>query len=62
MDVQNTLVNNAILNWGNDNIKANYLPQLAAEKVGVYCLSEAGSGSDAFAMKATGRKKAATTY
>ncbi|HEX6983437.1 MAG TPA: acyl-CoA dehydrogenase [Balneolaceae bacterium] len=53
MDVQNTLVNNAVLNWGSDDVKERYLPQLASEKVGAYCLSEAGSGSDAFALKAT---------
>lgn len=53
MDVQNTLVNNAFLRWGNEDVKAKYLPQLAAEKVGAYCLSEAGSGSDAFALKTT---------
>jgi alkylation response protein AidB-like acyl-CoA dehydrogenase len=57
MDVQNTLVNNAILNWGSDEIKENYLPQLAAEKVGAYCLSEAGSGSDAFALKSAAEQK-----
>jgi alkylation response protein AidB-like acyl-CoA dehydrogenase len=50
MDVQNTLVNNALIRWGNPEQKKKYLPQLAAEKVGAYCLSEAGSGSDAFAM------------
>src|SRR6056297_3638840 len=51
MDVQNTLVNNAFLRWGNDDVKQRFLPQLATEKVGAYCLSEAGSGSDAFALK-----------
>ncbi len=55
MDVQNTLVNNAFLRWGNDEVKEKYLPQLATEKVGAYCLSEAGSGSDAFALKATAK-------
>ncbi len=55
MDVQNTLVNNAFLNWGSDEIKEKYLPQLATEKVGAYCLSEAGSGSDAFALKASAK-------
>jgi alkylation response protein AidB-like acyl-CoA dehydrogenase len=50
VDVQNTLVNNAFLRWGSDEIKAKYLPQLASEKVGAYALSEAGSGSDAFAL------------
>jgi len=57
MDVQNTLVNNAVLHWGSDAIKEKYLPQLATEKVGAFCLSEAGSGSDAFALKATGKEK-----
>jgi len=50
VDVQNTLVNNAFLRWGSEDLKARYLPQLAAEKVGAYALSEAGSGSDAFAL------------
>lgn len=57
MDVQNTLVNNAFLRWGNDEVKEKYLPQLATEKVGAYCLSEAGSGSDAFALKATAKEE-----
>ncbi len=51
MDVQNTLVNNAFVNYASDFLKDKYLPQLATEKVGAYCLSEAGSGSDAFALK-----------
>ena len=51
VDVQNTLVNNAIVRWGNPDQKKKYLPQLAAEKVGAYALSEASSGSDAFAMQ-----------
>lgn len=51
MDVQNTLVNNAFLRWGSEETKQKYLPQLSNEKVGAYCLSEAGSGSDAFALK-----------
>ena len=50
VDVQNTLVNNAFLRWGSEELKAKYLPQLTAEKVGAYALSEAGSGSDAFAL------------
>ncbi|MFL5386548.1 MAG: acyl-CoA dehydrogenase [Longimicrobiaceae bacterium] len=50
VDVQNTLVNNAFLRWGSEDLKAKYLPQLTAEKVGAYALSEAGSGSDAFAL------------
>ncbi|MCW9708767.1 acyl-CoA dehydrogenase [Fodinibius salsisoli] len=51
MDVQNTLVNNAFLNWASDDVKERYLPQLATEKVGAYCLSEPGAGSDAFSLK-----------
>ncbi|MDZ7808302.1 MAG: acyl-CoA dehydrogenase [Gracilimonas sp.] len=56
MDVQNTLVNNAFVNFASDHLKDKYLPQLATEKVGAYCLSEAGSGSDAFALKATAKE------
>ncbi|HEX6748380.1 MAG TPA: acyl-CoA dehydrogenase [Longimicrobium sp.] len=56
VDVQNTLVNNAFLRWGSDDLKAKYLPQLCAEKVGAYALSEAGSGSDAFALATRGAK------
>lgn len=51
MDVQNTLVNNAFVNFANEHLKEKYLPLLANEQVGAYCLSEAGSGSDAFALK-----------
>jgi len=50
VDVQNTLVNNALLRWGSVEQKKKYLTQLASEKVGAYALSEAGSGSDAFAL------------
>jgi alkylation response protein AidB-like acyl-CoA dehydrogenase len=50
VDVQNTLMINALLRWGNDDIKRRYLPRLAADLIGAYALSEAGSGSDAFAM------------
>jgi alkylation response protein AidB-like acyl-CoA dehydrogenase len=50
VDVQNTLVINALLGWGTDEVKRRYLPRLAAGTVGSYALSEAGSGSDAFAM------------
>ena len=51
VDVQNTLVNNALLRWANDEQKKRYLPRMAAEWVGAYALSEAGSGSDAFALQ-----------
>ncbi len=50
VDVQNTLVINAFLRWGSDDLKRRYLPRLASDTVGAYALSEAGSGSDAFAM------------
>jgi alkylation response protein AidB-like acyl-CoA dehydrogenase len=50
VDVQNTLVINALLRWGNDDIKSRYLRSLASRTVGAYALSEAGSGSDAFSM------------
>jgi len=51
VDVQNTLVNNALIRWGNPEQQKKYLGQLASESVGAYALSEAGSGSDAFAMQ-----------
>jgi len=51
VDVQNTLVNNALLRWGTTEQKQKYLSQLASAKVGAYALSEAGSGSDAFALQ-----------
>ena len=50
VDVQNTLVINALLRWGSDDLKRRHLPKLAADTIGAYALSEAGSGSDAFAM------------
>src|SRR5215211_7207012 len=50
VDVQNTLVINAFLRWGNDEVKQRFLPRLAADTVGAYALSEAGSGSDAFGL------------
>ena len=56
VDVQNTLVINAFLKWGTDDVKRRYLPKLAAGTVGAYALSEAGSGSDAFALSARARE------
>ncbi|MFN0165486.1 MAG: acyl-CoA dehydrogenase [Bryobacteraceae bacterium] len=50
VDVQNTLVNNAVIRWGTEAQKRKYLPMLAGGTVASYALSEAGSGSDAFAM------------
>jgi len=51
VDVQNTLVNNCLLRFGTESLKAKYLPRLATDTVGAYALSEAGSGSDAFALQ-----------
>src|SRR6188472_3137080 len=56
VDVQNTLVINAILRWGDNSIKGRWLPALAADTVGAYALSEAGSGSDAFALTTRARE------
>ena len=50
VDVQNTLVNNALTRWGNDEQKQRYFPRLTSDLVGAYALSEAGSGSDAFGL------------
>ncbi len=52
VDVQNTLVNNAVRRWGSAEQKQRYLPKLATEMVGSYALSEAGAGSDAFGLVA----------
>ena len=50
VDVQNTLVNNALQRWGSEALQQKYFPRLASDTVGAYALSEAGSGSDAFAL------------
>jgi len=57
VDVQNTLVASAILRWGTPEQKRKYLPRLAADTVGAYALSEAGSGSDAFALQTRAEKR-----
>jgi alkylation response protein AidB-like acyl-CoA dehydrogenase len=59
VDVQNTLVLNAFLRWGSDDLQGRYLPQLATREVGAYALSEAGAGSDAFALATRAVKSAA---
>ncbi len=51
VDVQNTLVNNALLTWTNEEQKKRYLPRMTRDLLGAYALSEAGSGSDAFALQ-----------
>ena len=52
VDVQNTLVNNCLLRWSNDEQKARYLPRMTSSLLGAFALSEPGSGSDAFALAA----------
>ena len=51
VDVHNTLVVNALRRWASDEQKRTWLPRLAADTIGAYALSEAGSGSDAFALQ-----------
>jgi len=57
VDVQNTLVNNAFLRWGTEAQKVKYLGMLCGGHVGAYALSEAGSGSDAFALRTRAERK-----
>jgi alkylation response protein AidB-like acyl-CoA dehydrogenase len=56
VDVQNTLVDTCIMRYGNDDQRGRYLPRLATDMVGAYALSEAGSGSDAFALQTRARR------
>ena len=57
VDVQNTLVDTCITRYGSDDQKQRYLPRLASDTVGAYALSEAGSGSDAFALQTRARQE-----
>ena len=57
VDVQNTLVNNALIHWSTAAQRQKYLPRMAAEWVGAYALTEAGSGSDAFALQTRAQDK-----
>ncbi len=57
VDVQNTLVTNAFLKWGNESQKEKYLSKMSREWVGAYGLSESSSGSDAFALQCRAEKK-----
>jgi len=59
VDVQNTLCNSALLRWANEEQQKRYLPRMAGEWVGAYALSEAGSGSDAFALATRAERKGA---
>ncbi len=60
VDVQNTLVVNAFLRWGTEAQQREWLPRLAADAIGAYALSEAGSGSDAFALTTQARRDGET--
>lgn len=51
VDVHNTLVVNAIRRWATEDQRVHWLAKLAEGTVGAYALSEAGSGSDAFALQ-----------
>ena len=57
VDVQNTITNNVIIRWGTDDQKRRYLPKLASDMVASFALSEAGSGSDAFALATRATKR-----
>ena len=61
-DVQNTLINNAFLWMGNDSQKEKYCTRLAADTVGSFCLSEWGSGTDAFALKTAAKEDGADHF
>ena len=58
VDVQNTLAINAVMRFGSEDVKRHWLPRLASGTVGAYALSEAGSGSDAFALTTRAREDA----
>lgn len=57
VDVHNTLVNNAMLRWGNDEQKARYFPRMTTGMLGAFALSEPASGSDAFALECKAEDK-----
>jgi alkylation response protein AidB-like acyl-CoA dehydrogenase len=62
VDIQNTLINRLISQLGTEDQKAKYLPKLAQDTIGSFCLSEPGSGSDAFAMKTKAEKKGTLAF
>jgi len=55
VDIHNTIVNNCFTNWASDDLKNEWLPRVGADTLGSFALSEASSGSDAFALKATAK-------
>jgi short/branched chain acyl-CoA dehydrogenase len=62
VDIHNTLTINSLLKWGSEDLKEHWLPRLAADTVSSFCLSEAGSGSDAFAMRTTAKESPDGSY
>jgi len=62
VDIHNTLTNNAVRFWGSEQLKEKWLPRLATEAVSSFALSEAGSGTDAFAMKTTATESPDGSY
>lgn len=62
VDIHNTLTNNAVRFWGSEDLKQRWLPRLASDTVSSFALSEAGSGSDAFAMKTTATPSSDGSY
>ena len=62
VDIHNTLTNNAVRFWGSDSLKEYWLPRLATNTISSFCLSEAGSGSDAFAMQTTATRSSDESY
>lgn len=57
VDIHNTIVNNCFSSWASLSLKEEWLPKLASTTLGAFALSEAGSGSDAFALKTTARRE-----
>ena len=62
VDIHNTLTNNAVRFWGSPTLQEEWLPRLASDCPSSFCLSEAGSGSDAFAMSTTATPSADGSY
>jgi len=62
VDIHNTLTNNAVRFWGSPELQERWLLRLASDTVSSFCLSEAGSGSDAFAMKMTASESSDGSY
>jgi short/branched chain acyl-CoA dehydrogenase len=56
VDIHNTIVNNCFANWASDELKAEWLPRLATDTLSAFALSEASSGSDAFALRTRARR------